>query len=47
MKSAKNISGRFFKSALDNGAQMVCHDNTTEFAHNIIQRIIKNNTVVS
>ena len=42
----KELSNRFFKAALDKGAQMVRHDNTAESAHNIIRKIAKNHPVV-
>ena len=34
----KELSGRFFKPALDKSAQTVRHHNTTESAHNIIRK---------
>ena len=40
-----DLSGEFFKSALDKGAQMVLHDNTTQSAHDIIRKIIVNHPV--
>ena len=42
----KELSGKFFKPALDEGAQMVRHHNTTESAHDIIRKIVKNPPVV-
>ena len=42
----KELSNRFFKAALDKGAQMARHDNTAESAHNIIRKIAKNHPVV-
>jgi len=30
------LKNKFFKSALNKGAQMLCHDNTVESAHNIL-----------
>ena len=42
----KELSGDFFKPALDEGAQMVRHHNTTESAHDIIRKIMKNQPVV-
>ena len=38
----KELSGTFFKPALDRGAQMVRHYNTTKSAHIIIRRIVDN-----
>ena len=38
----KELSARFFQPALDIGAQMVRHYNTTESAHRIIRRIADN-----
>ena len=40
------LSSRFFKPALDKGAQMVRHHNTTQSAHEILRRIIKNRPAV-
>ena len=40
------LSGDFFKSVLDKGAQMVRHHNTAESAHDIIRRIINNHPAV-
>ena len=42
----KELSGNFFKPALDKGAQIVRHYNTTESAHNIIRGIMKNRPAV-
>ena len=42
----KQLSGKFFKSALDKGAQMVRHHNTTKSAHDIVRKIMKNHPVV-
>ena len=36
----KELSGTFFKPALDRGAQMGRHHNTTESAHAILRKII-------
>jgi hypothetical protein len=36
------LKNRFFKQALDKGAQMVRHDNTVESTCNILRRIIRN-----
>ena len=38
----RELSGRFFKPALDKGAQLARHHNTTESAHDIIRRIMNN-----
>lgn len=35
-----------FKPALDKGAQMACHHNTAQSAHNIIRKIMRNHPVV-
>ena len=40
------LSDNFFKPALDEGAQMVRHHNTTESAQDIILKIMKNRPVV-
>lgn len=40
------LSTNFFKSVLDKGAQMVRHHNTTQSAHEIIRRIMRNRPVV-
>ena len=40
------LSGDFFKSVLDKGAQMVRHHNTAESTHDIIRRIINNHPAV-
>ena len=40
------LSGRFFKPALDKGAQMVRHHNTAQSAHDIIRRVMENHPVV-
>ena len=42
----KQLSGKFFKPALDKGAKMVRHYNTAKSAHDIIQKIINNNPTV-
>ena len=42
----KELSSRFFKMALDKGAQMVRYDDTASSAHNIIRRIAVNHPVV-
>ena len=42
----QDLSSRFFKPALDKGAQMVRHNNTTESAHDILRKIVKNHPVV-
>ena len=39
------LSSNFFKPALDKGAQMVRHHNTTQSAHNIIRKIMANRPV--
>ena len=39
------LSGKFFKPALDNGAQLVRHHNTVQSAHSIIRRIVANHPV--
>jgi len=36
------LKNKFFKPALDKGAQMLRHDNTVESAHNILRHIIQN-----
>ena len=36
------LSDKFFKPALDKGAQMVRHHNTVQSAHNVIRRILAN-----
>ena len=41
----KELSNRFFKPALDEGAQMARHHNTTQSAHAIVRRIVKNHPV--
>ena len=40
------LSNRFFKPAIDKGAQMVRHHNTAQSAHDIIRLIMKNRPVV-
>jgi len=40
------LTNKFFKPALDKGAQMVRHQNTEQSAHNIIRMIMKNRPVV-
>ena len=40
------LSSRFFKPALDKGAQMVRHHNTAQSAHDIIRMITRNHPVV-
>ena len=42
----KELSSKFFKPALDFGAQMVRHDNTVQSAHDIIRRVAANRPVV-
>ena len=42
----RELSSKFFKPALDKGAQMDRHHNTTESAHEIIRKIMKNHPVV-
>ena len=42
----KELSDKFFKPTLNKGAQMIRHHNTTESAHDIIRRIMKNHPVV-
>ena len=39
------LSGNFFKSALDKGAQMARHHNTPQSAYGIIRKIMKNHPV--
>ena len=41
----KELSSKFFKPALDKGAQMVRHQNTTQSAHDIVRRIMNNHPV--
>ena len=41
----KELSNRFFKPALDKGAQMARHHNTTQSAHAIVRKIVKNHPV--
>ena len=41
----KELSGKNFKPALDKGAQMVQHHDTTKSAHDIIRRIVRNQPV--
>ena len=36
------LKNKFFKPALDKGAQMLRHGNTVESAHNILRHIIQN-----
>ena len=36
------LKSRFFKAALDKGAQMLRHDNTVESVHNILRHIMRN-----
>ena len=40
------LSSEFFKSVLDNGAQMARHHDTIQSAHDIIRRIMENHPVV-
>ena len=40
------LSGKFCKPVLDQGAQMVRHYNTTESAHDVVRRVMKNHPVV-
>jgi len=40
------LTNRFFKPALDKGAQMTRHQNTEQSAHDIIRMIMKNRLVV-
>ena len=42
----KELSGKFFKPVLDKGAQLVRHHNTTESAHDILRKIVKNHPAV-
>ena len=42
----KELSGRFFKPAIDKGAQMARHHNTVQSAHDIIRGIMKNHPLV-
>ena len=42
----KELSGKFFKPALDKGAQMVRHQNTAQSAHDIVRRIMNNHPLV-
>ena len=39
------LSNRFFKPALDLGAQMVRHHRTVESAHDIVRKIMKNHPI--
>ena len=41
----KELSAKFFKPALDKGAQLVRHHNTTQSAHDILRKIVKNHPV--
>ena len=41
----KELSGKFFKPALDRGAQMVRHYNTTKSAHMIIRGFVEKHTL--
>ena len=41
----KELSSKFFKPTLDQGAKMVRHYNTTESAHDILRKIIDNHPV--
>ena len=41
----EELSSKFFKSALDKGAQMVRYHNTAESAHNIIRMVMGNRPV--
>ena len=41
----KELSGKNFKPALDKGAQMVRHHNTTKSAHDIIRKVVSNQPV--
>ena len=40
------LTSKYFKSALNKGAQMARHQNTEQSAHDIIRMIMKNNPVV-
>jgi len=40
------LSSKFFKPALDKGAQMVRHYNTPQSAHDVVRKIVKNSRVV-
>ena len=40
------LSGKFFKLAIDKGAQMIRHHNTLESAHTILRKIVKSDPIV-
>ena len=42
----RELSHRFFKPALDKGAQLLRHHNTAESAHDILRKIMGNHPVV-
>jgi len=42
----RELTTNFFKQVLDKGAQLARHQNTTQSAHDIIRRIMKNQPVV-
>ena len=42
----EELTNKFFKPALDKGAQMARHQNTEQSAHNIVRMIMKNRPVV-
>ena len=42
----KELSDKFFKSAVDKGAQMVRHHNTLDSAHTIIRKTMKSDPIV-
>ena len=42
----KELASVFLKPALDKGAQMACHHNTEQSAHDILRRIMDNHPVV-
>jgi len=41
-KREAELRDKFFKSAIDKGAQLIRHDNTAKTAHNILRYIINN-----
>jgi hypothetical protein len=42
----RELASVFLKPALDKGAQMACHHNTEQSAHDVIRRIMNNHTLV-
>ena len=42
----RELTAKFFKQAIDKGAQLARHQNTTQSAHDIIRRIMKNQPIV-